>query len=192
MGAAINTAKVRPGSTCVVIGCGGVGLNVIQGCALAGAGRIIAVDVLPNKLALAEQFGATHVIDASRDDVRSQLREVSRFGADYAFEVIGKPETIELAYECAGRGGLAIVVGLAPLGSKITLSATSFMNEKGIIGSVYGSTRQRVDMPMLVDLYMGGRLKLDELITRMYPLTEINEAFDALRQGQVARGVIAL
>ena len=190
VGAAINTAKVRPGSTCVVIGCGGVGLNVIQGCVLAGAGRIIAVDKLANKLEYARQFGATHFINASKEDVTSAVREISRFGADYAFEVIGRPETIELAYECTGRGGMTVVVGLSPAGSRISISAPSFMAEKAIVGCAYGSTRQRVDMPMLTDLYMAGRLKLDELITRTYPLEGINEAFEALRQGQVARGVI--
>lgn len=190
VGAAINTARVRPGSTCVVVGCGGVGLSVIQGCLLAGAARIIAVDLVASKLALAEALGATHLIDASREDVLARVRQISGGGADYAFEAIGRPETMELAYECLGRGGLAVVVGLAPRGSRITLSATSFLNEKGIIGSVYGSARQRADMPMLVDLYLAGRLKLDELITRSYALEEINQAFDDLRSGRLARGVV--
>ncbi len=190
VGAAINTAKVRPGSTCVVIGCGGVGLNIIQGARLAGAARIIAIDVLPFKLELAQAFGATHVIDASKDDVTVCVRELSRRGADYAFEAIGKTETIELAYALTGRGGTTVVVGLARPGDCISIPANQFMQEKSLVGSAYGSARPHADMPALVDLYMEGRLKLDELVTRTYALDEIDAAFEALRQGQVARGVI--
>lgn len=191
VGAALNTAQVEAGSTCIVIGCGGVGLNVVQGCALAGAGRIIAVDLLADKLRLAEQLGATHAIDASSEDVLTALKRISRFGADYAFEAVGRPDTIELAYHSAARGGLAVVVGLAPLGSTVSLPAASFMAGKGIVGSVYGSTRQRADIPMLVDMYVAGRLKLDELISRTCRLDEINDALDALRRGVVARSVIS-
>jgi S-(hydroxymethyl)glutathione dehydrogenase/alcohol dehydrogenase len=190
VGAAINTARVQPGSSCAVIGTGGVGLNVIQGCALAGAERIIAIDVRANKLEMAKTFGATHVIDASKDDPVRAVRDLTRGGADYAFEVIGLPSAITQAFDMVRRGGEAIVVGMAPFGSQVTVDATAFLAEKVLKGCIYGSTRPRVDMPRIVDLYLAGKLKLDELVSRRYPLTGINDAFDALRAGEVARSVI--
>ncbi|GBD15084.1 S-(hydroxymethyl)glutathione dehydrogenase [bacterium HR25] len=191
VGAAINTAKVQPGSDVAVIGCGGVGLNVIQGAALAGAARIIAVDLLDHKLELARQFGATDTVNASREEPVTAVRRLSAGGVDYAFEVIGRPETIRQAFDMARRGGMAIVVGLSPSGSHVSLPANIFLMEKTITGSAYGGARPRVDMPRLVELYMAGKLKLDELISRVYPLERINEAFEALRQGEVARSVIS-
>ncbi len=190
VGAAINTAKVQPGSTCAVIGTGGVGLNVIQGCALAGAERIIAIDIHPNKLEMAREFGATHFVNASNEDPVAKVTELTSGGADYAFEVIGLPSAITQAFDMVHRGGEAIVVGMAPLGSEVTISAPAFMQEKVLRGSVYGSTRPRYDMPRLIDLYMAGKLKLDELVSRTYPLEGINEAFDAMKNGEVARSVI--
>ena len=190
VGAAINTARVEPGSSCAVIGTGGVGLNVIQGCVLAGAEKIIAIDIRANKLEMAQTFGATHVIDASKEDPVAAVRELTKGGADYAFEVIGLPTAITQAFDMVRRGGEAIVVGMAPLGSQATISATAFLQEKVLRGCIYGSTRPRVDMPRLVNLYMAGKLKLDELVSRRYPLTGINDAFDALKNGEVARSVI--
>ncbi len=190
VGAAINTARVRAGSSCAVIGTGGVGLNVIQGCALAGAERIIAVDVRANKLEMAKTFGATHVVDASKDNPVQAVKDLTRGGVDYAFEVIGLPAAITQAFDMVHRGGEAIVVGMAPFGSEATISATAFLEEKVLRGCYYGSTRPRADMPRLVDLYMAGKLKLDELVSRRYPLEGINDAFDALRAGEVARSVI--
>ncbi|MDT7944247.1 MAG: Zn-dependent alcohol dehydrogenase [Dehalococcoidia bacterium] len=190
VGAVFNTAKVPPGSDVAVIGCGGVGLNVVQGAALAGAARIIAIDILDHKLELAKEFGATHVVNASREDPVAMVRRISPGGVDYAFEVIGHPETMRQAFDMARRGGMAIVVGLAPAGSQVSLPTGAFMMEKTITGSAYGGTRFRVDIPRLVELYMTGRLKLDQLISRVYPLDHINEAFDALRRGEVARSII--
>jgi len=190
VGAAINTAKVQPGSTVAVIGCGGVGLNVIQGAALAGAAKIIAVDIVDYKLELAQQFGATHVINSAKDDALATVRNLSPGGADYTFEVIGRPETMRLAYDAVRRGGMAVVVGLAPAGAEVSIPAGSLLQEKVLTGSSYGGTRARVDMPKLVDLYLAGKLKLDELISRRYPLEEINEAFEAMRAGEVARSII--
>ena len=190
VGAAINTAKVQPGSSCAVIGTGGVGLNVIQGCVLAGAERIIAIDIHANKLEMAREFGATHVIDASNEDAVAKVQELTNGGADYAFEVIGLPEAITQAFEMVRRGGEAIVVGMAPAGSEVTISAPGFMLEKVLRGCVYGSSRPRYDMPRLLDLYMAGKLKLDELVSRTYPLEGINEAFAAMKNGEVARSVI--
>jgi S-(hydroxymethyl)glutathione dehydrogenase/alcohol dehydrogenase len=190
VGAAINTAKVQPGTTCAVIGAGGVGLNVIQGCVLAGAERIIAVDVHPNKLEMAREFGATHFVDASKENSVARVHELTGGGADFAFEVIGLPETITQAFDMVRRGGEAIVVGMAPLGSTVSISAPAFLMEKVLRGCNYGSTRPRYDMPRLIDLYMAGKLKLDELVSRTYPLEGINDAFEAMKNGEVARSVI--
>jgi S-(hydroxymethyl)glutathione dehydrogenase/alcohol dehydrogenase len=191
VGAAINTAKVQPGTSCVVIGAGGVGLNVIQGCALAGAERIVAVDVHPNKLEMAREFGATHFVDASKEDAVAKVRELTAGGAHYAFEAIGLPKAITQAFDMARTGGEAIVVGMAPLGSTAEISAPSFLQEKVLRGCLYGSTRPRYDMPRLLDLYMAGKLKLDELVSRTYPIEGINDAFAAMKNGEVARSVIA-
>ncbi len=190
IGAAINTARVQAGSTCAVIGAGGVGLNVIQGCALAGAARIIAVDMAPAKLEIAREFGATHTIDASGGDAVAQVQDLTEGGPDYAFEAIGLPQTISQAWEMVRRGGEAVIVGMAPYGSVAEISAPSFLDEKVLRGCMYGSTRPRVDMPRIVDLYLDGRIKLDELVSRRVPLGGINDAFDAMRRSEVARSVI--
>jgi len=191
VGAVINTAKVEPGSSVVVIGCGGVGLNVIQGAVLAGAEKVIAVDLLENKLAYAREFGATHVVDASSGDAVQRVLDLTDGGADYAFEAIGFSKTIEQAYECTGPGGTTVVVGMAPEDDTITLSALSLpRTEKTIKGSWYGSARPWLDLPKMVDLYMDGRLKIDPMISRRYPLDEINTAYDALSKGEVARSIL--
>ena len=118
------------------------------------------------------------------------VRGLSPGGADYAFEVIGRPDTIRQAYDAVRRGGMAVVVGLAPLGAEVSIPAESLLGEKVLTGSSYGGARFRLDMPKLVELYLGGKLKLDELISRTYPLEGINDAFEAMRQGQVARSII--
>jgi S-(hydroxymethyl)glutathione dehydrogenase/alcohol dehydrogenase len=191
VGAVINTAKVEPGSSVVVIGAGGVGLNVIQGAVLAGAEKIIAVDMLDNKLELAQQFGATHVINGDKEDPARSVRRLTQGGADYAFEVIGNVKTIRQAYDSVHRGGTAVVVGVAKPGDEVGIDAFTLpMMEKTLRGSFYGSTRPRVDMPKLIDLYVAGKLKIDELITRTIRLDEVNEAFGAMERGEVARSVI--
>lgn len=191
VGAVINTAKVRPGSNVVVIGTGGVGLNVIQGARLAGAAKIIAADLLPYKLEQAQRFGATHTINASREDVVSRVWELTGRGADYAFEVIGAPEVVTQALNCVKPGGMAMAVGVPPTGAQITIPAQAlFPQEKTLTGSFYGSTRFRTDMPMLVDLYLSGKLMIDELITGTYPLDQINEAYAKLAAGEAIRGII--
>jgi Zn-dependent alcohol dehydrogenase len=193
VGAAINTAKVEPGTSAVVIGCGGVGLNVIQGCALAGAGVIIAVDLMDNKLEYAKQFGATHTINPSKQELVKTVRSLTEGrGADYAFEVIGLGKTIEQAYACARQGGVTIVVGAPSREDTVTIPASSLLTEKVIKGSVYGSARPRVDMPRLIDLYMNKKLKLDELVSRTYSLDEVNDAMTALEKGEVARSVVVM
>ena len=191
VGAVINTAKVEPGSSVVVIGCGGVGLNVIQGAVLAGAGRIIAVDMLENKLAYAREFGATDIIDASTGDTAAKVHDLTDGGADYAFEAIGNSKTILQAYESTGIGGVTTVVGMAAEDDELTLNALSLpRTEKSIIGSWYGGARPWVDLPKMVDLYMSGKLKVDSLVSRRYPLDDINIAYDALGRGEVARSIL--
>ena len=192
VGAVINTARVEPGASIVVVGCGGVGLNAIQGGALAGAEKIIAVDVLDNKLEYARQFGATHTINAKQVDAIEAVKEITGGrGADYAFEVIGNVKTIAQAYQMIRRGGTLVVVGVAPMGAEVAINASSIMlDEKMIRGSLYGSCQPKLDAPRMLNLYRAGKLKLDELISREYPLDKINEAFDALRHGEVARSII--
>jgi S-(hydroxymethyl)glutathione dehydrogenase/alcohol dehydrogenase len=191
-GAVWNTAEVEPGANVVVIGTGGVGLNVVQGARLAGAARVIAVDLLDNKLELAREFGATHLINGGREDVVAAVQKLTGgHGADYAFEVIGTAQTIKQAFDVVRKGGTAVVVGVAREEEEVTFSAPALMRSgKRILGSVYGSTRPNVDFPKIIDLYMEGRLKLNELISRRFELGEINEAFRALHAGEVARGVI--
>jgi S-(hydroxymethyl)glutathione dehydrogenase / alcohol dehydrogenase len=193
VGAALNTARVRPGDTVAVFGCGGVGLNTIQGAALCGASRIIAVDLLPQKLEMARQFGATDTINGREvGDVSEAIRALTGgLGVDYAFEVIGAGAVIAQAFNAVKRGGTVVVVGVPPMGDDTSISGfTLALDEKAIIGSLYGSGNVRRDMPMLLDLYMQGRLKLDELVSRRIKLEQVNEAFEAMEKGEVARSVI--
>ncbi|CAG9169524.1 Zn-dependent alcohol dehydrogenase [Cupriavidus respiraculi] len=190
VGAVIHTANVRPGETVAVIGCGGIGLAAINGAAIAGAGRIIAIDRVPGKLELARRFGATDVIDASGTDVVDAVRTLTRGGVHHAFEAIGLKQTAEQAFAMLGRGGTATVIGMIPPGVKIELKGTDFLAEKRIQGSMMGSNRFPVDMPRFVDFYLAGKLDLDALISRRMPLENINEAFDELRRGELARSVI--
>jgi NDMA-dependent alcohol dehydrogenase len=191
VGAALWTARVEPGSSVVVIGCGGVGLNVIQGAALAGAERIIAVDILPSKLEYAEEFGATHTINASETDPVQAVRDLTAGeGADYAFEVIGLTRTAQQALLCTRRGGKAVIVGVIRHGEQLTIDPDFLHQDRVLMGCTYGSANMRAAMPKLVDLYLARKLKLDELVSRTYRLEEINTAFAALEHGEVARSII--
>jgi S-(hydroxymethyl)glutathione dehydrogenase/alcohol dehydrogenase len=192
VGAVLNTAKVEEGASVAVFGAGGVGLNVIQGAVLAGAGRIIAVDLLDSKLKLAREFGATDTVNASKGEADAAIRDLTGGrGVDYAFEVIGSPKVIAQAFASLARGGKAVVVGAPPFGSEVTLPAFPFsMEEKSVIGSFYGTPRFHYDMPRIIDLYMAGRLKLDQLVTKTFRLDDINRSIEALEKGEVARGVI--
>jgi S-(hydroxymethyl)glutathione dehydrogenase/alcohol dehydrogenase len=186
-----NTAKIPVGSTVAVVGAGGVGLNIIQGAALAGASRIIAVDLLENKLAAAKEFGATDVVDGSKGDAVAQVQSMTGGGVDYAFEAIGLAKTAEQCWAMTKRGGTAVVVGMIPVGQNVSVPGPDFIfGEKTLRGSFYGSTRQTFDMPWLMELYRQKRLKIDELISRRYKLEQINEAYDALKNGEVNRSVI--
>ncbi len=190
LGSVFNTARVEPGSTVVVIGCGGVGLSAVQGAAMIGAGRVIAVDRIASKLNLAKRLGATDLVNAAEGDPVAQVKELSGGGVDYAFEAIGLKETAEQAFRMLKNGGTATVIGMIPIGTRIELDGYEFLFEKKIQGCNMGSNRFRIDLPRYVDFYLSGRLKLDELVSREIRLEQINDAFDALRRGEVARQVI--
>jgi S-(hydroxymethyl)glutathione dehydrogenase/alcohol dehydrogenase len=193
VGAATNTAKVRPGQTVAVFGCGGVGLNVIQGAALCGASRIIAVDLVDKKLQWAKEFGATDTLNGKVvSDVPDAIRSLTAgFGVDFAFEVIGVPDIIVQAFLSVKRGGKAVVVGVPGFDQTVSLPAAALaLEEKSVVGSLYGSASMRRDMPKLIELYRQGRLKLDELISRRIRLDQVNDAFAAMESGEVARSVI--
>ena len=191
LGAALNTAKVEPGSAVAVVGCGGVGLNCIQGAALAGALRIIAIDTVETKLSLARDFGATDVIDASGGEVVAKIRDLTDGGVDYSFEAIGLKETAEQCYEMLRPGGTATIIGMIPEGVKIEIDAGSFLRrERRLQGSSMGSNRFRTDMPRYLEFYRQGRLKLDELVSQRLPLSQINAAFNDMKNGNVARSVL--
>ncbi len=186
-GAVFHRAGVLPGSSAVVVGCGGVGLGVVQALDLAAATTIVAVDVNPFKLDAARAFGATHVVEASGVDPVEAVRELTRGrGADFAFEVISTPTTIRQAWEMTRAGGTVTVVGISGLGEEMSLPARSnkIVQPGGPVGTQWTVT------PKLVDLYMAGRLRVDELITRTRPLAEANEAFADLRAGTVTRTVL--
>lgn len=190
LGAVFNTAKVPPGATVAIIGCGGIGLNVVQGAVVAGAARVIAVDVAADKLDLARTFGATDAVDASADDPVGQVRELTRGGVDYSFEALGRKATSEQAFAMLAPGGTATIIGLSPFGTMFELPALDFLQEKKMQGSMMGSNRFRVDMPYYLDLYRQGRIKLDELISQRISLDEINDGYKTLQAGSGARSVI--
>jgi len=189
IGAVVNTAKVEAGSNVAVIGLGGVGLNVVQGARLAGAHRIIAVDMLPDKLEMAARFGATDFVNAAEEpDVVGKVKEIAGGYLDYAFEAIGLARTVEQAFAMIRSGGTAVVVGVT--GEDVTVPGRAFLGEKKLIGSLYGSASIHYMIPRLVDLYMENKIMLNELVSKRRPLSEINEAFADLEEGHVARTVI--
>ena len=190
VGAAIHTAAVAPGSTAAVIGCGGVGLSCVNGAAIAGAGRVIAVDMVASKLELARKFGATDVVDASAGDVAAQVRDLTDGGVDYSFEAIGRKDTAEQAFQMLRPGGVATVIGMIPPGTMVSLHGPEFLMEKKIQGSMMGSNRFRVDMPRFVDFYLQGKLHLDDMISSRIALGDVTDALLALETGEVARSVI--
>lgn len=193
VGAATNTAKIREGDTVAVVGCGGVGLNVIQGAKHAGADRIIAVDMVPGKLELAQKFGATDTVNAGEGDPVGQVMELTQQrGADVAFEVIGLKPTIDQVINMTRRGGQSILVGVPRMEVMIELPAFLgvVLQEKTIKGCWYGSSNVHSDIPALVSLYQNGKLMLDELISSEIDNSQVNEAFAAMESGEVARSVI--
>jgi S-(hydroxymethyl)glutathione dehydrogenase/alcohol dehydrogenase len=192
VGAVFNTAGVTPGSSVAVFGAGGVGLNAIQGAAIAGAERIVAVDAQPAKLELAKTFGATDVVDASKVDPVESIRALTEGrGVDYAFEAIGTKRTVEQAFEATRKAGTCVVIGLGSIKESVSLNLFFLpLLEKRLLGCWYGSADVHRDIPRLLALYRAGKLKLDALVTRTYALEEINAAFAAMNSGANARGVI--
>jgi NDMA-dependent alcohol dehydrogenase len=192
-GAAMNTANIREGDTVAVVGCGGVGLNVIQGARIKGAGEIIAVDMNETKLQMAKEFGATAIVNASQSDPVSQVMGMTgQRGADVAFEVIGLQQTIDQTITMVRRGGQAILVGVPKMDAMVQVPAFFgvVLAEKTIKGCWYGSSNVQRDVPKLIELYRSGQLKLDELVSRTITVDQVNEAFDAMKTGEVARSVI--
>jgi NDMA-dependent alcohol dehydrogenase len=194
VGAAINRAHVEAGSVAVVLGAGGVGLSVVLGCRLAGARAIVAVDPIPSKRELALELGATHAVDPLTEDAVEVAGELTDGrGADYAFVAAGVPALFLQAYTATRRAGTVVCIGLPREGTEVSFPATALVREEKVVtGSLYGTCRDREDMPRLLDLYMSGRLELDRLITRTYPFEQINEAFADMNAGVVARGVLDL
>jgi S-(hydroxymethyl)glutathione dehydrogenase / alcohol dehydrogenase len=189
VGAVLNTARVRPGDSVAVVGCGGVGLNVVQGASIAGATTIVAVDPGPGKLELAKELGATHGVDPRVGDPVEAVRELTG-GVDHAFEALGRPETIELAIQLTCRGGQAILIGMAPPRARVAFDAlTMTLEERAIRGCWYGSCQPLSDFPVLIDLYRAGRLRLDPLISEI-GLEDVNDAFARMEGGEAARAVI--
>jgi Zn-dependent alcohol dehydrogenase len=191
VGAALYTAAVRPGSSVVVYGCGGVGLNVIQGAALAGAQTIIGIDTVPGKLKMAVDFGATATVLAGPGSIQAIRTLTDGRGADYAFEAVGLSKLQQEALDAVRPGGMAILAGLSPVGESTDLSgALITRQEKTVRGSYYGSVNARRDFPLFLELYRSGKLNLDDLVTRRYALDDINDAFRAMLDGEVARSLI--
>lgn len=192
VGAAVNTAAVEPGATVLVVGAGGIGLNCVMGAVVAGANQVITADLSDSKLELSLDFGATHTVNAGERDLVAAVRELTAGeGVDYAFEAIGNPRATRQAFESLRRGGTAVSVGIAPIGSDLSIDAGELVyQEKTLKGSYYGSSRPHADITRFLNLYRSGRLPLDRLLSRRYPLERVNEAYDALLAGEVARSVL--
>ena len=190
VGAVIHTAGVEPGSTVAVLGCGGIGLSAVNGAAIAGAGRIIAIDRVPGKLDLATEFGATDIVDAGEVDPVRAVRELTGGGVHYAFEAIGLAKTVQQAFKMVRRGGTATVIGMVPVGTMVEIHGPELLGEKKLQGCNMGSNRFRVDMPRFVDFYLQGKLHLDRMISGRIKLEQVNDALEQLKTGEVARNVI--
>lgn len=190
LGAVLNTANVQRGESVVVIGCGGVGLNVVQGARIAGAGQIVAVDANPAKLTRAQQFGATDVVDASIVDAVDTVRRVTGVGADHVFEVVGRPALVRQAFDMAAPGRTAYVVGVQSDDAELTVPVVGFRRGKKIVGVFMGDTDPRADIPTYADLWRTGQLDLESLVSHTITLDEINDGFAMMAGGEAARTVI--
>jgi S-(hydroxymethyl)glutathione dehydrogenase/alcohol dehydrogenase len=191
-GAVFNAAGVVPGETVCVVGCGGVGLAAVNAARIAGAGKVIAVDPVADKRAIATKLGATHVVDALSDTAVEQVVEISRGGVHHAIEAVGRPQSATTAVKVLRRGGTATILGMMPLSEQVGLSALDLLADKKLQGALMGRNHFPVDLPRLVDFYLRGDLDLDTIIADRMPLERINDAFDTLRQGDATRTVITL
>ncbi|MYB10935.1 MAG: Zn-dependent alcohol dehydrogenase [Acidimicrobiia bacterium] len=192
LGAVMRTAAVPAGSSVVVIGCGGIGLSAVQGARIVGATPIIAVDLVASKLEMARTLGATHTVNASETDPVAAVHEITGGGADYSFEAIGLSATAEQAWAMIGIGGTATVIGMLPMTSQVTIPGGEIiLSEKKLQGSLMGGNRFRLDMPKFIDLYLDGRLKLDEMVSATIGIDEVNDGYSAMKAGETLRSVIA-
>ncbi|WP_373487564.1 Zn-dependent alcohol dehydrogenase [Blastomonas sp.] len=189
-GAVFNAANLVPGETVAVVGCGGVGLAAINAAKIAGAGRIIAIDPVPEKRALAHKLGATDMVDSGLESAAADVIEMTRGGVHHAIEAVGRPVSGAMAVKVLRRGGTATILGMMPLAEKVSLGAMELLQGKKLQGALMGNNRFPVEIPRLVDFYMRGLLDLDTIIAERMPLARINDAFDALRVGDSARSVI--
>jgi S-(hydroxymethyl)glutathione dehydrogenase/alcohol dehydrogenase len=193
IGAVINTAKVEPGANVVVFGLGGIGLNVIQGCCMVGANKIIGVDVNPKKKALAEKFGMTHFVNPREveGDLVPYLVDLTGGGADYSFECVGNVNLMRQALECCHKGwGVSVIVGVAGAGEEISTRPFQLVTGRVWKGTAFGGARGRTDVPKIVDWYMDGKINIDDLITHVIPLEDINHGFDLMHEGESIRTVV--
>ncbi|MGA8194912.1 MAG: Zn-dependent alcohol dehydrogenase [Acetobacteraceae bacterium] len=190
VGAVFHAAKVEPGATVAVIGCGGIGLSAVNGAAMAGASRIIAIDTVASKLEVARAMGATDTINASNADPVEMVKEMTGGGVPYSFEAIGTKTTAEQSFQMLRPGGTATIIGMIPLGTKIELHGADFLRDRRIQGTSMGGNRFRVDMPRLLELYLQGKLKLDHMISGHIKLAEINEGFAQMKSGTMVRQLI--
>jgi len=190
LGAVFRTAKVAAGESVCVVGAGGIGLAAIQGARIAGANKVIAVDMVESKLELAQAMGATHVINASQVDAVEAVKDITGGGVHHSFEAVGMKVTAEQCFNMLRNGGQATVIGMIPVGTKVEVHGADLLYEKKLTGSNMGSNQFRTDMPRFVDMYIDGRLKLDEMVSNTISLDEINDGFEAMKSGNVARSVI--
>jgi S-(hydroxymethyl)glutathione dehydrogenase/alcohol dehydrogenase len=190
VGAVERTAQVRPGDSVAVIGCGGVGLNVIQAASLSGAYPVVAIDIRQEKIDLAQSFGASHGVNSREQGAAAVIREITPYGVDWAFEVLGNPHTIEQAWELIRPGGTVVVVGLSPKGSKVSLPAFDFISEKNIRGCFYGSAHFHTDVPVILNRIRAGRMRTDGMVSHSVPLEELETAFNRLRNGEGVRTIL--
>ena len=195
IGAVINTAKVEPGANVVIFGLGGIGLNVVQGARIAGADKIIGVDLNPAREALARKFGMTHFVNPrdlpSKDDLVPHLVELTDGGADYSFECIGNVDVMRQALECCHRGwGVSVIIGVAGSGQEIKTRPFQLVTGRTWKGTAFGGARGRTDVPKIVDWYMEGKINIDDLITHVMPIEQINTAFDLMHEGKSIRSVV--
>jgi S-(hydroxymethyl)glutathione dehydrogenase/alcohol dehydrogenase len=193
IGAVINTAKVEPGASVVVFGLGGIGLNVIQGARMAGAGRIVGVDINPRRKALAERFGMTHFVNPKEveGDLVAHLVTLTDGGADYSFECVGNVDLMRQSLECCHRGwGVSVIIGVAGAGQEIRTRPFQLVTGRVWKGTAFGGARGRTDVPKIVDWYMEGKINIDDLITHVLPLKDINKSFDLMHAGESIRTVV--
>jgi S-(hydroxymethyl)glutathione dehydrogenase/alcohol dehydrogenase len=189
-GTIFNACKVTPGETVVVVGCGGVGLATINAAKIAGAGRIIAADPMPEKRELAKKLGATDAIDALANDAAAQIVEMTGGGVDHAVEAVGRPASAALAVASLRRGGTATILGMMPLSEKVGLSAFDLLSGKKLQGAIMGMNRFPVDLPRLVQFYLNGQLDLDTIVAERIPLSQVNEGFETMKKADAGRSVI--